>query len=137
MTGDQCSDRFNALTLQRFSLLAALSLLLAACANHHFRVAAEGPPGNAPRYVVLEKEKQIATLHFPAGTYTFYAVDDAGYYYRAPRKVLQHSGGASWPRDGGIFVSKRDMTRLRGYIYLAGSLTHVGNLSRVPHQFHN
>ena len=83
----------------------------------------------------LLKEKQVATLHFPAGVYSFYAVDDIGTYYRAPRPVIQRTGGGSVPRNGGIFVSRRDRNKLRGYIFYAGALTHVGNLSRVPHQF--
>jgi hypothetical protein len=125
---------FNPLTLQRFNVLAA-GLLLTSCANHHFRVPAEGPPNNAPRYVNLLRETQVATLHFPPGFYSFYAVDDVGYYYRAPRKIIEHTGGSSVPHDGGIFVNKRDPKRMRGYIYLAGALTHVGNLSRTRHEF--
>src|SRR5438067_407992 len=112
-----------------------LFTLLCSCANHHFRIPAEGPPPNSPRYVELLKEKQVATLHFPAGVYSFYAVDDIGTYYRAPRPVIQRTGGGSVPRNGGIFVSRRDRNKLRGYIFYAGALTHVGNLSRVPHQF--
>jgi len=57
------------------SLLVSLSLF--GCANHHFRTATE-PPAGAPRYVELLKEKQVATLHFPAGSYPFYASDDKG-----------------------------------------------------------
>jgi hypothetical protein len=116
-------------------LLSTLAFLLSSCANHHFRVPAEGPPSAAPRFVELRADRQIATLHFPAGTYSFYAVDDAGYYYRAPRKIIQRTGGASVPRNGGIFVSKQDPKRLRGYIFFAGALTHVGNLSDAPHEF--
>jgi hypothetical protein len=89
----------------------------------------EGPPTR--RYLQLYSEKQIATLHFPAGIYTLNAVDKIGYYYRAPRKVRE---GYAW-RDGGIFVSKRDPEKLRGYIFRAGTITHVGNLSRVQHRF--
>jgi hypothetical protein len=116
-------------------LLSTLAFLLSSCANHHFHVPAEGPPRDAPRFVELRAGRQIATLHFPAGTYSFYAVDDVGYYYRAPRKIIQRTGGASVPRNGGIFVSKRDPKRLRGYIFFAGALTHVGNLSDAPHEF--
>ena len=83
------------------------------------------------RYLELSREKQIATLHFPAGVYTLDAVDKIGYYYRAPRKIRE--GYAM--RDGGIFVSKRDPNKLRGYVFRAGTITHVGNLSGVKHRF--
>ena len=126
--------RFSASTLQRFNLTAASALLFTACANHHFRVPAEGPPSDAPHYVDLISETQVATLHFPPGSYSFYAVDDAGYYYRAPRRIVEHTGGISMLHNGGIFMNKRDPKKLRGYIYLAGALTHVGDLSRVRHE---
>jgi hypothetical protein len=119
-------------------LLSTLAFVLSsACANHHFRVPAEGPPSDAPRFVDLLAETQVATLHFPPGSYGFYAVDDVGYYYRAPRKVIQHTGGGSVLRNGGIYVRKHDPTKIRGYIYLAGALTHVGDLSRTRHEFHD
>jgi hypothetical protein len=98
-------------------------------------VPAEGPTSNAPRNVELFAETQVATLHFPAGVYSFYALDDVGYYYRAPRKIVQHTGGSSVLRDGGIYVNKRNPRKLRGYVYLSGALTHVGDLSRARHQF--
>jgi hypothetical protein len=123
------------LKAKRFLLSNLAFLLCSACANHHFHVPAEGPPSDAPRFVELRADRQVATLHFPAGTYSFYAVDNVGYYYRAPRKIIQRTGGASVPRNGGIFVSKRDPKRLRGYIFFAGALTHVGNLSDAPHEF--
>jgi len=127
----------NFSTFQPFSLSAVASaLLLVSCAGtRHFHIPAEGPPSDAPRYVELFAEKQIATLHFPPGAYSFYAADDAGYYYRAPRKIVQHTGGSSVLHNGGIFVNKRDPRKLRGYVYIAGGLTHVGNLSRVRHEF--
>ena len=73
-------------------------------------------------------------MHFPAGTYSLGAIDKIGYYYRAPRAVIA-AGGT--PRTGGIFVSRRDPRKLRGYVHLAGGVTHVGNLSHVPHRFHD
>ncbi len=58
-----------------------LVLSLTSCTGgRHFEVVGEGPPRNAPKYVVVTKAAQIATLHFPAGTYRFYAVDDGGLY---------------------------------------------------------
>ena len=117
------------------TLTVLLSTLLCSCANHHFRAANGAPPAGAPRYVELLREKQVATLHFPRGIYSFYAIDDKGFYYRAPRPVIQHTGAGSVPHDGGIFVDRTNLKKLRGYIFYAGALTHVGNLSRVPHQF--
>ena len=107
-----------------------LSLLGCAGSSHPQLISpSEGPPSR--RYIELFHEKQIATLHFPAGVYTLNAADKIGYYYRAPRKIRE---GYAW-RDGGIFVSKRDPQKLRGYVYRAGAITHVGNLSRVSYRF--
>jgi hypothetical protein len=116
----------------RIFLILTSSFLLCSCAgsSHPQLISpSEGPPSR--RYIELFQEKQIATLHFPAGVYTLDAVDKIGYYYRAPRKVRE--GYAL--RDGGIFVSKRDPQKLRGYVFRAGTITHVGNLSRVGHRF--
>jgi hypothetical protein len=123
-----------ALKVKHF-LPCSLAFLLCSCANHHFKVATGRPPAATPRYVELLTERQVATLHFPAGIYSFYAVDDIGLYYRAPRPIIQHTGGASVARKGGIFVSKRNPKKLRGYVFYAGALTHVGDLSHVPHVF--
>ena len=107
-----------------------LSFLGCAGSSHPQLISpSEGPPTR--RYLELYSDKQIATLHFPAGVYTLDAADKIGYYYRAPRKVRE---GYTW-RDGGIFVSRRDPQKLRGYVYRAGTITHVGNLSGVRHRF--
>ena len=74
-------------------------------------------------------------MHFPAGTYSLSAEDKKGYYYRAPRKVAEHSSGTSIWHDGGIYVSKRNPGKLRGYVYWGGALTHLGNLSRAKYEF--
>ena len=122
--------RLNYSTSQLLNVL--LAFLISSCAgSSHPRLISpsEGPPMR--RYLELSREKQIATLHFPAGLYTLDAVDKIGYYYRAPRKIRE--GYAM--RDGGIFVSKRDPNKLRGYVFRAGAITHVGNLSGVKHRF--
>jgi hypothetical protein len=63
------------------------------------------------------------------------SVDKIGYYYRAPGKIAEHlSSGSVW-REGGIFVSKRNPQKLRGYVFRAGTITHVGNFSRAKHRF--
>jgi hypothetical protein len=111
-----------------------LSLLSCAGSSHPRLISpSEGPPTR--RYLELYSEKQVATLHFPAGVYTLDAVDKIGYYYRAPRKIAERAGQGSVWRDGGVFVSKRDPQKLRGYVFRAGTVTHIGNLSRVQHRF--
>ena len=118
------------------SLISIVSLfLLASCANRHFEVVAEGPPGDAPHSVEMLREARVATLHFPPGGYTFYAVDDLGYYYRAPQKIVEHTGGASVMHNGGVYLSKKTPKKLRGYVYMAGGLTHVGDLTRAHYEF--
>jgi hypothetical protein len=113
-----------------------LSILLCSCAgSSHPRVI---PPSEGPlnrQYLELYSDVHVATLHFPAGIYTLNAVDKIGYYYRAPRKIAEHFGAGSAWRNGGIFVSKRNPEKLRGYVYRAGTVTHVGNFSRAKHEF--
>src|SRR5207248_2334504 len=92
----------------------------------------EGPV--SPRYLEIYSELHVATLHFPRGVYTLNAADKIGYYYRAPRKVAEHFGSGSFWREGGIFVSKRDPQKLRGYVYRAGTITSVRNSPRENHQ---
>ena len=82
----------------------------------------------------IYSEQHVATLHFPPGVYTLSAVDKIGYYYRAPRKIAEHAGAGSFGREGGIFVSKRNPQKLRGYVFRAGTITHVGNFSRAKHR---
>ena len=117
-------------------LLSTLAFLLSSCAGstHPRLVTPSGGP-ISPRYLEIYSEPHAATLHFPAGVYTLNAVDKIGYYYRAPRKIAEHFGGGSLWREGGIFVSKRDPQKLRGYVYHAGTITQVGNFSRVKHAF--
>jgi len=122
-------------SMAKHFLLSTLAFLLFSCANTHFQVASGGPPQGTPRYVELLREKQVATLHFPVGVYSFYAIDDKGFYYRAPRPVIEHTRRGSVPHNGGIFVNKQNPNKLRGYIFYFGALTHVGDLSRTPHQF--
>jgi hypothetical protein len=116
----------------------ALLMLFCSCAgSRHFHpIPAEGPP-SAPKYLEVRAAASVATMHFPAGVYSLYAEDDAGYYYRAPRKIAEHSAGTPIWHDGGIYVNKRHPLRLRGYVFWAGKLTHVGDLSETKHELHN
>ena len=90
---------------------------------------------NAPPFIELISNTSAGTIHFPRGLYSLETQDQHGYYYRAPGKVYQHSFGGSYGHDGGIFVSKRDQRKLRGYVMMPGGLTHVGNLSGANYQY--
>jgi hypothetical protein len=117
-------------------LLSTLAFLLGSCAgSSHPRLVSPSEGPSSPRYLEINSEPHAATLHFPAGVYTLNAADKIGYYYRAPHKIAEHFGGGSLWREGGIFVSKRDPQKLRGYVYRAGTINHVGNLSGVKHAF--
>ena len=118
--------------------VTCLSILFAGCAGN-LRPPSAGPDAMAsmPHFLEVNATPRATTLHFPSGTYSLGAADRIGYYYRAPRPVLQQTGDGLFPREGGIFVSKRDPRKLRGYVFLAGGVTHVGNFSGLPHQFHN
>jgi hypothetical protein len=113
-----------------------IALLLSSCGgNQNFRATSPAETSSAPAYVELRSERSASTLHFPAGTYVLNAVDDKGYYYRAPRRIRQHSFSGGLSYEGGIFVEKRDRRRLRGYVIMPGGLTHVGNFSRADYEF--
>ena len=114
---------------------AFFGCVLSGCAiTHPLRAADASAP---PRFIELRAGASAATLHFPRGLYSLDAVDDKGYYYRAPQKIVQHSWSGSLPHEGGLFISKRDRRKMRGYVILPGGLTHVGNFSSVAHEFRN
>ena len=120
----------------RFGVVIAAAWLVAACGGSpHPRAVGNSGTAAVPASIELRSEVRVATLHFPAGIYTLTSTDKIGYYYRAPHKILQHAAGSSVPRDGGIFVSKRSRDKLRGYIYLGGAITHVGNFSKADYVF--
>ena|ERR1700704_1245682 len=122
----------------RFSLFYFLiPTLFLSCAGSP-RPPAEAPGSvNAPSAIELQTEARVASVHFPAGIYTLSAADRIGYYYRSSRGVIQGSGPGRVVRRGGIFVSKRNQAKLRGYVYFGGTVTHVGNLSHAHYEFHN
>jgi hypothetical protein len=111
------------------------TLLLSCGGGQHPRAIRDAGTTGMPQSIELRSEVRAATLHFPAGIYSLTATDKVGYYYRAPRKVIQHTAASSVLRDGGIFVSKRNHTKLRGYINLGGAITHVGNFSHANYAF--
>jgi hypothetical protein len=85
--------------------------------------------------IALLSETSAGTIHFPRGLYSLESEDHHGYYYRAPVKLYQRSFAGREPHDGGIFVSKQNQRKLRGYVVMAGGVTHVGNLSGANYQF--
>ena len=87
------------------------------------------------RFIELLSETSAGTIHFPRGLYSLESEDHHGYYYRAPIKLYQRSFSGREPHDGGIFVSKQNQRKLRGYVVMAGGVTHVGNLSGANYQF--
>jgi hypothetical protein len=124
----------NRSTTQLLNILVAFLLCSCAGSSHPRLITpSEGPI--SPRYLEIYSELHAATLHFPAGVYTLNAVDKIGYYYRAPRKIAEHIGCGSLWREGGIFVSKRNPRKLRGYVYRAGTITLVGSFSAAKHLF--
>ena len=130
------SDKIRKTNFRSAFLILTSSFLLFACAgSSHPRLITPGEGPTAAHYLEIDKELHAATLHFPAGVYTLNAADKIGYYYRAPRKIAERTGHGSLWREGGIFVSKRNPQEIRGYIYRAGTITHVGNFSRAQHRF--
>ena len=86
--------------------LAAILLLTACGGNQHFHATDAAQTTSTPPYLELRSPASASTLHFPPGIYVLDAVDDKGYYYRAPRKITQRSFSGGLPHDGGIFVAK-------------------------------
>ena len=116
------------------SLMTAL--LLTGCGGTDRRHSVDpAAMTSTPPAIELREKISTGTLHFPPGLYTLDSEDAKGYYYRAPRKVYQRSFSGRLPHDGGIFVSKRNQRKLRGYVIMPGGLTHVGNLSGADYEF--
>jgi hypothetical protein len=111
-----------------------LALLLAGCGGTDRRQPVTSST-TAPPFIELRANVSAATIHFPRGLYSLETQDQQGYYYRAPGKVYEHSFGGGYGHEGGIFVSRRDQRKLRGYVIMPGGLTHVGNLSRADYQY--
>ena len=112
------------------------AFLLSGCGGTDRRQSVN-PAGTsaAPPYIELRSKTSAGTVHFPAGLYTLDSEDAKGYYYRSPSKVYQRSFSGRYPQDGGIFVSRRNQRKLRGYVIMPYGLTHVGNLSGANYEF--
>jgi hypothetical protein len=117
------------------ALLALVALAFSGCGGTDRRQPVNPAATTAPPYIELRRNTSAGTIHFPRGLYTLETEDGNGYYYRAPVRVSQHSFGGSYPHDGGIFVSKRNQRKLRGYVMMPGGITQVGNLSGADYEF--
>jgi len=122
-------------TFDRTIAAALIALLFTGCGGTDRRRPVSPSATTAPPFIELRSNTSAGTIHFPRGLYALESEDQHGYYYRAPGKVYQHSFGGSYGKDGGIFVSRRDRQKLRGYVIMAGGLTHVGNLSGADYQY--
>jgi hypothetical protein len=126
------------IVMRAFVLVVALTaaLLLGACGGadrrHPVNPAATA---TVAQFIELLSETSAGTIHFPRGLYSLESEDHHGYYYRAPGKLYQRGFSGRLPHDGGIFVSKQNQRKLRGYVVMPGGVTHVGNLSGANYQF--
>lgn len=121
--------------LDRALSTVLIALLFAGCGGTDRRRPVTSSATTAPPFIELRSNVSAGTIHFPRGLYSLETEDQNGFYYRAPGKVSQHAFGGGYGHEGGIFVSKRDRRRLRGYVIMAGGLTHVGNLSHADYEF--
>lgn len=110
-------------------------LFLGSCGGTDRRQQVNSAATNAPPSIELLSETSAGTIHFPRGLYSLESQDHNGYYYRAPVKLYQRTFSGRMPHDGGIFVSKRNQRKLRGYVAMPYGVTHVGNLSGANYQF--
>ena len=117
------------------AFLAVLGMAFSGCGGTDRRHSVNPAATTAARYLELRADTSAGTIHFPRGLYSLDTEDGNGYYYRAPGKVYQRSFSGRYPHDGGIFVSKRDQRKLRGYVIMPGGITHVGNLSGSDYEF--
>jgi hypothetical protein len=117
------------------ALALAGVLLLDSCGGTDRREPVNAATTNVPPSIELLSETSAGTIHFPRGLYSLESQDHNGYYYRAPVRPYERTFSGSVPHDGGIFVSKRNQRKLRGYVVMSYGVTHVGDLSGANYQF--
>src|SRR5690349_9958707 len=105
-------------------------LVLSSCATTPRAALSSGPP----RAIELQAERTVSTMHFPAGIYSLDSADATGWFYRAPRGVMQHGFGGFYQHEGGIFLARADGS-IRAYVIWAGGRTKLGNLAGAPLRF--
>jgi hypothetical protein len=110
-------------------------LLLGSCGGTDRRQQVDSASTSAPPSIELLSAVSAGTIHFPRGVYSLESQDQNGYYYRAPVKPYERTFSGTMPHDGGIFISKRDQRKLRGYVVMSYGVTQVGNLSGANYQF--
>lgn len=110
-------------------------LFLGGCGGTDRRQQVNSASTSVPRSIELRSETSAGTIHFPRGLYSLESQDQNGYYYQAPVKPYERTFAGRMPHEGGIFVSKRNQRKLRGYVVMNYGLTHVGNLSGAHYQF--
>lgn len=123
----------------RAALVLALlaTAFITGCGGTDRRQRVNPASTSVPQAVELLSDTSAGTIHFPRGLYSLDSEDPHGYYYRAPGKVYQRSFSGRLPHEGGIFVSKQNQRKLRGYVIMASGVTHVGNLSGANYRFRN
>lgn len=107
--------------------LALCAFAIGGCTTHIVRPAAQFGAG-PPTVLYLRGEQSIATFHFPRGSYFLQSADDTGLYYRSGAGVFQHSFAGPRRADGGLFVERKNPTRMRGYIRWGGGITKIGSV---------
>lgn len=109
---------------------------LTGCSSErNFRAIPPGEGPAVPRYVDLRAPLQIATVHFPVGSYVLTAQDNGGYYYRSPRPVTKHAFAGRQQYEGGIYLRKGARRKVRGYLVWGGGRTKIGNLAQADYSF--
>lgn len=118
------------------AMALAIALFLGGCGGTDRRHPVNpSATATVARAIALLSDTAAGTIHFSRGLYSLESEDHHGYYYRAPVKLYQRSFGGRELHDGGIFVSKQNQKKLRGYVVMPGGVTHIGDLSAANYQF--
>ncbi|HEX4632170.1 MAG TPA: hypothetical protein VH188_14525 [Chthoniobacterales bacterium] len=119
------------------AVLVLAAFVLAGCGGTDRRrpVNPATTAASTARFIELRADTSAGTIHFLRGLYSLESEDQRGFYYRAPVKVYERSFAGRVAHDGGIFVSRRNPQKLRGYVIMPYGVTQVGNLSGADYQF--